>query len=147
MEQLGQTTAQSRDWKQDLWISRPRVMLYHIVSKASSIAKLYKWPLIHYIFLYNCFQFPSLSLNKKISIFTLQQHCCWYFCIDLSLSLSQIAHICYLILIMINIFQCQVNYFKNYHLSPSMLRVIKLDMINYLFYLCASILLFSCHSP
>ena len=48
MEQLWQTTAHSRDWKQDLWIPRPRVMLYHIASKASSIAKLYKWPFIHY---------------------------------------------------------------------------------------------------
>ena len=70
MEQLGQTTAQSRDWKQDLWIPRPRVMLYRIVLKASSIAKLYKWPLIHYIFLFSCFQFLSLSLHRKIYMFT-----------------------------------------------------------------------------
>ena len=70
MEQLGQTTAQSRDWKQDLWIPRPRVMLYHIVSKTSSIAKLYKWSFIHYIFLFNCLQFLSLSLHRKIYMFT-----------------------------------------------------------------------------
>ena len=71
MEQLGQTTAQSRDWKQDLWIPRPRVTLYQIVLKASSIAKLYKWqwPLIHYILLFNCFQFLSLSLHKEIYIY------------------------------------------------------------------------------
>ena len=143
MEQLGQTTAQSRDWKQDLWIPRPRVMLYHIVSKASSIAKLYKWPLIHYIFLFYCFQFLSLSLHKK------------YIClhnnsivvsISVLISLSQIAHICYLILMMISILQCQVNYFKDYHLSPSILRVMKSVTINNLFYLvlpsfCSAVIL------
>ena len=146
MEQLGQTTAQSRDWKQDLWIPRPRAMLYHIVSKPSSIAKLYKWLLIHYIFLFNCFQFLSLSLHKKY-IYLHNNSIVVGISLSLSLSLSQIAHICYLILVMINILQCQVNYFKDYHLSPSVFRVMKLFIINYLFYLCASIYLFSCHSP
>ena len=119
MEQLGQTTAQSRNWKQDLWILRPRVMLYHTGLKASSIAKLYKWPLIHYIFLFNCFQFLSLSPHKKIYIclhnnsIVVGISVLISLSLSLSLSLSQIAHICYLILMMINILQCQVNYIRD----------------------------------
>ena len=131
MEQLGQRTAQSRDWKHNLWTQRPRVMLYHIVSKASSTAKLYKWPPIRYIFLFYCFQFLSLSLHKNIYICFHNNSIVVGISVLISLSLSQIAHICYLILMMINILQGHVNCFKDYHLPPFILRVIKLVIINY----------------